>query len=143
MTRIIPGDGWGRKNKAGGWAKLVTGIDRSKKGGYAVLGGFLPLGAQSDVPDGSIVVLCWPDRDCMVCEATEKAEDNDNLSSVMPDGCRVLSCRTQLPTLLDVIEQALHTQDGIQTTNALRARQEAVETIHQLMAEHEITPEEL
>ena len=42
-----------------GWHKLITGIDRSKKGGFAVEGSFLDEGLQ-DVEEGSLILQVDP-----------------------------------------------------------------------------------
>lgn len=42
--------------RGGEWAKRVTGVDRSKRSGYALCGDFLPTG-ESEVAVGSVIAV--------------------------------------------------------------------------------------
>ena len=50
-----------RKAKTSAWAKVVTSVDVSAKGGYAFEGQFLPYTRETDVPNGSWVVVSRAD----------------------------------------------------------------------------------
>ena len=44
-----------RNKRCKTWAKVITGVDRTKKGGYAILGDFLDVDAEVDLPEGTLV----------------------------------------------------------------------------------------
>ena len=50
-----------RKAKTSAWAKVVTSVDVSAKGGYAFEGQFLPYSREVDVPNGAWVVVSRAD----------------------------------------------------------------------------------
>jgi len=107
-TTIEKPTGSGRRE---GWWKRVTGIDRDKSGGWAILGNFLNDGEQ-DLPVGAVLVCCDPRgsarhswKGVSVHLATPKG-----LELIKGEGCDEygdFNLRKQLPSLLDCIELAM------------------------------------
>jgi len=87
-----------------GWAKLVTGVDRTKKGGYAILGGFIDEG-EVDLDANSILVRMIPEGS--VKHASKEIQVQRVTDAGLTDIDGTYNLRTELPSLLDVIEQAM------------------------------------
>jgi len=122
----------GRRNK-GEWAKVVTGIDRNQKGGYAIEGEFVDINCELDLQDGQVVVYCDKDKDVFVYVVDSAYDDSNEHTKGMrafAEGDQYLSLRKQLPSLLDRIEAALQDLDP---------RQAAIAQIKQIMSQHQIT----
>lgn len=94
-----------------GWAKRVTGIDRSKKGGWSILGDFLGEG-EADFHVGDVIVTMAP------CGSAKYSRKEVIVEIVQPDGLqtvRGVGCGSdgyfdlhkKLPSLLDCIEVAM------------------------------------
>jgi len=109
MVRIdieVPTGSGNRK----GWVKKVTGVDRSAKGGYAVLGNFMNRG-QVDLEVGTVLVRCSPEGSARRGwkAARVMIVQPDGLQTVMGDGCDAdgdFDLWEKTPSLLDTIEQA-------------------------------------
>ena len=97
-----------------GWLKIVTGIDRSQKNGYALQGEFLNEGEQ-EVPAGSVVVCCAPagsaksqmrTYDCFQVESSLQVDGNLG-TSMSFDHCS--------PSFLDQVQARLDCVPWVQT----------------------------
>lgn len=71
----IPNGSGGRT----GWAKIITGADDSKKGGFALLGEFLSEG-ESLLPQGAVLAFCHPSG------SARHPQKYINFSTVRADG---------------------------------------------------------
>lgn len=99
-----------------GWGKVITGIDRSQRGGYAIDGPFMTPGAQ-EMPAGSIFVDMDPSG------STKNQEKLYNLAVVDPikakdgDFYYTIAGRRQVDAaFLDVVETALANASRVQST---------------------------
>ena len=94
-----------------GWCKLVTGIDRSKRGGWAILGDFLNEG-ETDLKVGAVIATMAPVGSAKNGgkEVIVEIVQPDGLETVRGEGCAsdgYFDLWKKLPTLLDCIEVAM------------------------------------
>lgn len=94
-----------------GWWKQVSGIDRSKNGGWAITGDFLD-GGEQDIPVGAVLVCCDPRgsaRHGWKGVSVHLASPT-GLELIKGEGCDEygdFDLRKKLPSLLDCIELAM------------------------------------
>lgn len=108
-----------------GWWKEVSGLDRSKRGGWCILGDFVNEGEQ-DFQVGSVLIRCAP------AGSARHGWKATRVYSVTPDGLLVVKgegcdedgdfdLHKQTPSLLDTIELAMDSRrvDPDQVDNPL------------------------
>lgn len=113
------------------WAKIVTGVDRSKTNGYAFEGKFLRRGLLAEVPVGSIILIydvvgTWkhhkPEVD--VYQVTETGDLKLVLSDEGWDWA--LSIRDDVADLLDAQKQATNDEQQVSSSLIIAGRQTVV-----------------
>ncbi len=123
----------GRRNrKAKTWAKIISGVDRSAKGGYAIEGEWVGIGKQEDHPEGALIALADNNDIKLLVVGEGQSEDgHEGVFLAHP----WINYRTNLPDLLDAIEACLGQQSD--------PREMAIAEILRLAAEHGISLDDL
>jgi len=127
-----------RSRKAREWAKIVTGIDSTQKGGHAVEGEWFDLDAEVELPDGTLILYVDGDRDAWLYRVSEgaSADRATNLERLTnEDGDFYYSLHREWPTLRAWIIAELEA--------TLDPREQALAEIARLMKEHGVKLEEL
>lgn len=136
MSSVVVRDGvayvrfrWGPSTASGarkGWGKVVTGIDRSQRGGYAVSGIFLSAGAQ-ELPAGTVLLDMAPGG------SVKNPTRSYTIGIVCPDmPSGAISTEAAIsPEFLDKIEAQLALQADRQA-KALQAAHPGVTTLRRV-----------
>jgi len=96
-----------------GWVKLVTGIDRTQKGGFALQGEFLNEGEQ-DLPAGAVQVRCSPNGSAKSGDKEYACRNVGGSLLSEEDGKWSAGYDQCSPTFLDVVQGKLNVALQIQ-----------------------------
>lgn len=89
------------------WAKTVESVDRSAKHGYAIVGDFLDLGCEIDLPAGTIIYE-YVDGDGRLMVVDPKGESEPGVREEMGWTAHP----SKMATILDRIEELIADRDG-------------------------------